>query len=99
MIFKLVLHEVHALAFYRVGDNHGWEILLGSSIRKRRSNLREIMAVDFVNIPAKRPEFFGKWMQIEYVFNVPQTLNFVVVHDRHKIVQLMMAGKQNGLPV
>src|SRR5271170_1709645 len=95
---ELVLHEVHAFAFDRVGDDARGLSSLQRHAAERSPDLVKIVPVDFTHRPAEGFPFLREWLQIEDLLHGSQALNLVVINDGNQMVQTVVGSEQRSLP-
>src|SRR3954462_2195806 len=63
------------------------------------AQLLVIMAIRFDDSPAEASPLLCEWLETESLWNRPETLNLVVIHDYHEVVEAVMRGEQDCFPV
>ncbi len=94
-----VLHVAHTLALSGVGDQHGG--LAGGPVcgAQRVGQRRVVMAIYLAHAPAKGGEFVGQRLDAKGLVHSGQALQLVVVDDSNQVIQAVVCGEQQGLPV
>src|SRR5450432_2747290 len=95
---ELILHERHTLTFHRIGDNAARLSAFERQVQKGVDKLLMIMSIDLLDAPAEGFPLSAEGLEIEDVANISQALDFVIVDDRHKIVQLVMGCEKCCFP-
>src|ERR1700676_1024218 len=95
---KLILHERHTLTFHRIGDNAARLSAFERQVQKGVDKLLMVMSIDLSDSPAEGFPLSAKGFEIEDIANISQALDFVIVDDRDKIIQLVMGCEKCCLP-
>src|SRR3954468_3348420 len=93
-----VLHERDAFTLHRMGDyDRRSPPPSGQSLEHRRETW-VVMAVDLDDSPVEALPFLTQWLQRQCFRHRGQTLDFIVVYDRHEVVQRVVRREKRGLP-
>ena len=94
----LALHEGHALALDRVGEDHGRHALAGHGRIERGIQRREIVPVAAQHVPAEGLPFAGQVTQRHDLIGRAVKLDLVPVHDGGEVIQAELHGRSGRLP-
>ena len=94
----LVLHEIHALAFDGVGDDHHRPLRLRVRGVDGVADLVEVVAVDLEHAPAEGLELLVERLQRHDLLGRAVEAEVVAVDERREVGELVVAGGHGGLP-
>ena len=94
----LTLHEGHALALDRVGEDHSRYALAGHSRIERGIERREIVPVAAQHVPAEGFPLAGQVTQRHDFVGRAVELDFVPVHNGGEVIEPELHGRGGRLP-
>src|SRR5262249_38356187 len=95
---ELVLHIADTFAFNGVRDNATRAAYFKRHLSDGLFDCVNIVALELADCPSKSPPFVGQRVEIDYVLDCAEALNFVVVDEDNEVVELMVRRKERGFP-
>src|SRR5574344_682634 len=96
---QIVLHIADTFTLHGVGDDDRGAVLLLFKFAESAENLGVVVTVDVDDVAIESLDFIGQRFQIHHFVGVAHTLNFIVVDDGAKVVQMVVGGKHERFPV